>query len=186
MSTLHTTYPDPVGDPAAAPDAVTMCEAFQATAAVAPDDIALTASDGSLDVTWASYASRVRAIAAGLAVLGVGRGDTVGLMMGNRPEFNIADTAAFHLGAIPFSIYNTSSPEQIAHLFANAGNRVVIAEEKFLERIRAARGDGAEPSTVVLIDGSAEGCLTLAEWRAAEPRTSTSRLPGGPSRPMMC
>jgi long-chain acyl-CoA synthetase len=30
------------------------------------------------------------------------------------------DTAALHLGAVPFSIYNTSAPEQIEYLFSNA------------------------------------------------------------------
>ena len=80
-----------------------------------------------------------RAIAAGLDALGVKRGDTVGLMMLNRPEFPLVDTAALHLGATPFSVYNTSPPEQIAHEFANAGNRVVISEAHFAGRARARR-----------------------------------------------
>ncbi len=42
-------------------------------------------------------------------------------MLTNRPEFHLVDTAAMHLGAVPFSIYNTSSPEQIAYLLADAG-----------------------------------------------------------------
>ena len=44
-------------------------------------------------------------------------------MLLNRPEFHLVDTAALNLGATPFSIYNTSTAEQIEHLFANAGNR---------------------------------------------------------------
>jgi acyl-coenzyme A synthetase/AMP-(fatty) acid ligase len=39
-------------------------------------------------------------------------------MMVNRPEFALCDTAALHLGAIPFSVYNTFAPEQIADVFA--------------------------------------------------------------------
>jgi acyl-CoA synthetase (AMP-forming)/AMP-acid ligase II len=31
----------------------------------------------------------------------------VALMMTNRPEFHLADTAAFHLGAAPFSVYSS-------------------------------------------------------------------------------
>ena len=50
---------------------------------------------------------------------GCGRGDTVALMLLNRPEFTSCDSAAMHLGATPFSIYNTCSAEQIAYLFAN-------------------------------------------------------------------
>ena len=54
-------------------------------------------------------------------------------MLTNRPEFHLLDTAAMHLGATPFSIYNTSSPEQIAYLLGDAGNRVMIVEAAFLD-----------------------------------------------------
>ena len=43
-----------------------------------------------------------------------GRGDTVALMISNRPEFHLCDLAGMMLGATPFSIYNTYTPEQIA------------------------------------------------------------------------
>ncbi len=143
----------------------TMCEAFQATVAVDPGAIALRTADGMVELTWRDYADRVRRVAAGLAAAGVRRGDTVALMIGNRPEFHVCDTAAYHLGATPFSIYSTAAPDQIAHLFANAGNRVVIAEQKYLDGLLAARGPGAEPSTIVLIDAeeAPDGCIGLAE-----------------------
>jgi len=183
MSTATTTPHSP--ESAADLEPATMCEAFQATVLVEPDAIALRVTDGSLEISWREYAARVRALAAGLAGLGVVRGDTVAMMLANRPEFHLCDTAVFHLGATPFSIYNTSAPEQIAHVFGNAGNRVIIAEHQYLDRIIAARGDGVEPSTIVLLDGEADGYLTLAElerrgaadadfdfetaWRAVEP-----------------
>jgi hypothetical protein len=85
----------------------TLCEAFQATATRYPQEVALRTPGGVVTVTWREYADRVRQIAAGLAALGVDRGHAVGLTMTNRPEFHLVDTAAFHLGAAPFSIYNT-------------------------------------------------------------------------------
>ena len=66
--------------------------------------------------TWSELRDRVDALARGLHELGVRRGDTVALMLGNRPEFHIADLAAMTLGATPFSIYATSSPEQITYV----------------------------------------------------------------------
>src|SRR5882762_1186542 len=122
---------------------MSFCAAFQATATARPDAIALRTPGSVQELTWAEYAAEVQRLAAGLAALGVRRGDTVALMLGNRPEFHLIDSAAFHLGATPFSIYNTSAPDQIAHLFANAGNDVVIAESQYLERLRAARGAAA-------------------------------------------
>jgi len=146
-----------------------MCEAFQATVAAAePGELALRTPGSEQVVSWEEYGERVRSIATGLAGLGVGRGDTVGLMLVNRPEFNICDTAVLHLGATPFSIYNTSSPEQIAYLFSNAENRVVITEPQFLDRLLAVRGE-TELEHLVLVDGEHPEAVRLDELEAASP-----------------
>jgi long-subunit acyl-CoA synthetase (AMP-forming) len=144
----------------------TMCEAFQATAARYPEQVAVRASDGSLELTWREYADRVRALAAGLAGLGVGRGDTVALMLTNRPEFHLVDTAALHAGATPFSVYNTLAPEQIAYLFSNAGNRVVVCERQFLDHVQLAAKDSAVEH-IVCVDSGEPGTLALEEVVAA-------------------
>ncbi|WP_194828233.1 long-chain fatty acid--CoA ligase [Nocardia sp. XZ_19_231] len=138
----------------------TVPAAFQQTAALRPDQIALRTVGGTQEITWAEYATRVRALAAGLAKLGVRHGDAVGIMLTNRPEFNLIDTAALHLGAVPFSVYNTSSTDQIAHVFANAGNKVVITEQAFLDTLRAS---GTSVEHTVVVDGTAEGTVTLAQ-----------------------
>ena len=119
----------------AALSAQTLCEAFQVTAAGRPEQVALRTLGGTLEITYAEYASRVQSLATGLHALGVGRGDTVALMLVNRPEFALTDVAAMHLGAVPFSVYNTSSAEQVHHVFGTAGNRVVVTERQFLSRV---------------------------------------------------
>ena len=106
----------------------TLCEAFQITAAERPGDVALRTPGDAVSITWDEFAKRVRRIAAGLASLGVRRGDTLALMLVNRPEFNVVDTARDAPGATAFSIYNTSAPEQVEFLFGNAANRVVVTE----------------------------------------------------------
>jgi long-chain acyl-CoA synthetase len=136
-----------------------LCEAFQQRAASDTERIALRTPDGAVEITWGEYAARVRAVAAGLAALGVRRGDTVALMMVNRPEFAMCDAAAFHLGATPFSIYNTFAPEHIAYVLANAGTRVVICEAQFADRVRQA---GAALEHVVCIDDPTQGTMSLA------------------------
>jgi long-subunit acyl-CoA synthetase (AMP-forming) len=160
----------------------TMCEAFQATVARYPDELALRTVSGAVTITWGDYAGRVRQIAAGLAGLGVSRGDTVALMMTNRPEFHLADTAALHLGAVPFSVYNTFAAEQVAQVLANAGNRVVVCEEQFAPRLAEVTG-GTAVEHVVCVDGEPAGTVTVEEmvaggdpgfgfeacWRAVRP-----------------
>ena len=144
-------------------DVSSLCEAFQRSAALNPDRVALRTPGGAVETTWREYAERVRKVAAGLAALGVERGQTVAMMMSNRPEFNICDTAAMHLGATPFSVYNTLAPEQIAYLFSNAENRVVICESTFADRVADA---GGKVEHIVCVDGGSEGRLSLEQLEA--------------------
>src|SRR5262249_20721210 len=90
----------------------TICAAFQVTAAERADHVAIRPVGDEVSMRWGEYAARVNKIAAGFVKLGLKRGDTVGVMMGNRPEFHLVDTAVMHIGATPFSVYNTYSAEQ--------------------------------------------------------------------------
>src|SRR5215467_9831527 len=119
--------------------AVTMCEAFQTTAAEWAESPALRFKDSDYEASWQDYAETVHKRAAGLAKLGVKRGDTVGFMLVNRPALHLTDAAAMHLGATCFSVYNTSSPEQVEYVVRDAGNRVIVTEQEFLDTVLAAR-----------------------------------------------
>jgi long-chain acyl-CoA synthetase len=164
--------------------ASTMCEAFQITAAERGNAPALRLKDTDYEASWADYVEAVRKRAAGLAALGVKRGDTVGFMLVNRPALHLTDCAAMHLGATCFSVYNTSSPEQVEYLVRDAGNRVIVTEQQYLDRVLEARAKVASLEHIVVIDGVApEGTLTIEEletmgdpsfafeaaWRAVEP-----------------
>src|SRR3954471_21122381 len=111
--------------------AATLAEAFRITVEDFPDRVAVRMLDDSVSLTWSELRDRSDALAGGLARLDVGRGDTVALMLGNSPDFHIADLAAMTLGATPFSIYLTSSPEQVAYVVKDAGARVAIVEPRF-------------------------------------------------------
>ena len=132
----------------------TLPQAFQETAALKAGLGGHPDGRRQVVLTWRQYADRVRKIATGLAALGVERGHTVGLMLRNRPEFHLADTAVMHLGAIPFSIYNTSAPDQIRYLFSNAENRIVFTEKDFLPAVKAA---GADLTHVIVVDAEIDG-----------------------------
>src|SRR5688500_5681295 len=119
-----------------------------------------------MTITWREYGERVRAYAAGFDGLGVRAGETVAILLINRPEFNLVDTAVMHLGAVPFSIYVTSSVEQIHYLLDDSGARVAVTERAFVDRLRAA-GEGTALERIVLVDGAADGTLALADLPAA-------------------
>src|SRR3954452_15602505 len=115
--------------------ATTIVGAFRLTVEDHPDRVAVRTKDDSVSLTWSELRDRVDALAGGLAKLGVRRGDTVALMLANRPEFHIADLAVMTLGAVPYSIYLTSAPEQIAYVVEDAGAKVAIVEEEYLAKL---------------------------------------------------
>ncbi|MFC8124362.1 AMP-dependent synthetase/ligase [Streptomyces sp. NPDC057302] len=79
-------------------------------------------------LTWREARRKVAVLAAGYTALGVRRGEHVLMMMGNRPEHWLSDLALVHLGAVPVTVYNTSAPEQIAHIARHSRARFAIVE----------------------------------------------------------
>jgi long-chain acyl-CoA synthetase len=162
----------------------TICAGFQRTIAEIPDGVALRTKGDAVSITWREYGERVRAYAAGFDGLGVRPGETVAILLINRPEFNLVDTAIMHLGAVPFSIYVTSSAEQIRYLLEDSGARVAVTERAFLDKLRESR-EGTALERIVVVDDAPEGTLALAKlpevarpgfdfdaaWRAVTPES---------------
>ncbi len=154
----------------AALGAATIAEAFRITAAERADEVAIRTKGDAFTITWGELRARVDALAAGLAKLGVKRGDTVALMLSNRPEFHLCDLAAMMLGAAPFSIYTTYTPEQIQYLMTDANAKVLICEQQFLPQVREARTSLPDLEHVIVVDGEAPpGTLALSEVEGSNP-----------------
>ena len=169
----------------------TLCAAFQRTAATFPDAVALRTIGGAVSITWREYAQRVERLAGGLAAMGVQAGDVVALMLTNRPETYLLDSAAMHLGCAPFSVYQTCPAEEVRWLLEQSGARVVATEPAFVERVLAAVADLNPAPEVILVEGEAVGARPLAEvaatpppagfdfektWRAVTPRTPVTLI----------
>src|SRR6478735_7177091 len=116
--------------------AATIAEAFRLTVEDHADQIAVRTKDDEIAWTWAELRRRVDAFAGGLHALGLRRGDTLALMIANRPEFVVADLAATMLGATPFSIYLTSSPDQVEFVVRDAGARIAVVDAPFAALMR--------------------------------------------------
>jgi long-chain acyl-CoA synthetase len=150
--------------------AATIAEAFRITAAERSGEVAIRTRADAFTITWGELRERVDALAGGLSRLGVKRGDTVALMLSNRPEFHLCDLAVMMLGAAPFSIYNTYTPEQIEYLVADAHAKVLICEQQYLPQVREARRSLADLEYVIVIDGEAPlGTLALSEVEGSNP-----------------
>lgn len=152
---------------------VTLPQAFQRQVKLQPDAVALRSHDGAISLTWREYNREVRRIAGGLARLGLKRGDVSATLLTNRPEFNLTEMAANHLGATTFSIYNTCSPEQIKYLLTHSGARIVVTEEQYVDRIKSS---GVQVDHLLIVeDGDVDRLAPEpdfdfdAAWRSVSP-----------------
>jgi long-chain acyl-CoA synthetase len=155
------------GGPLEPPAHDNLYRAFEATVATLGDAAALRWDDDQA-VGWNDLRERATRIAGGLAALGVRKGDAVAIMLSNGPDFIPLDLGAVALGAVPFSIYQTSSPEQIAHVVRDSGAKVAIVETEYLERFEAARAELPEVEQLI-VAGEGGGDRTLAELEALDP-----------------
>lgn len=128
---------------------------FAETVRARPDAVALRWKDGDGwgEMTFAQYADRACHLAAGLASLGIGRGDRVVMMIRNRPEFHVADIAVLLLGATPISIYNSSAPEQVQYLSSHCEAKLAILEDVgYLELFLKVRTELPDLGGIVLLE----------------------------------
>ena len=79
-------------------------------------------------ITWAQTWEQTQRVAAALIALGVQPGDPVALMASNRTLHTLADYGTMTAAAVPMSIYNTLSDEQVAFI-ANESRPVVVIPE---------------------------------------------------------
>ena len=124
---------------------------------------------GGEATSYREMAQRTTRIANALAALGVSRGDRVGIVSGNRPEFLEAWFATARLGAIEVPVNTALRGRFLSYPLAQCGAKYVIIEAELLEHLDAVRGDlpalerviviGQE-SYAALLDGAAEPITT--------------------------
>jgi long-chain acyl-CoA synthetase len=157
----------------------TVADLFLAGAERAPGDVALSRpGDASVRIEYAALGEQVRALARGLAALGIDRGERVALLAETRPEWTLADGGIVCAGAVVVPIYHTSSPDECRHVLTDSGARAVLCEDaaqaaKIL-RVRAACP--ALEHVVVLLGEAPDGTLGLAELLAAGAEAEEAEL----------
>ena len=80
--------------------------------------------------TWRQVYEEARSYAAGLARLGLRRGDTMAIVGGNRPRLYMSVMAAQMLGAIPVPVYADAVAEELAFVLAHAEIRFAAVEDQ--------------------------------------------------------
>jgi long-chain acyl-CoA synthetase len=118
-------------------------------------------------LSWTEAARDVRRLAVGLNSLGITRGDRVGLVSENRPEWILADLAIMTAGAITVPAYVTHTVDDHRHVLANSGARAVLVSKPALSaRVLAAANQVDSVHTVIAIEPAAgqASAVDLLSW----------------------
>ncbi|MFO1109749.1 MAG: long-chain fatty acid--CoA ligase [Bradyrhizobium sp.] len=96
------------------------------------DEIALREKDLGLwrVFTWNDYQARVRDFAIGMVELGLGRGDVIGIIGDNRPDWVAAEVASHAIGGMSLGLYRDVLDEEAAYLLSYGEARLVFAEDE--------------------------------------------------------
>jgi acetyl-CoA synthetase len=91
--------------------------------------------DGTrLSLTWRELSEEVFRLAEGLASIGIGAGDAVGIFLPMSPQVAIASHACAHLGAVQVPIFSGFAPPAIAARLADAKAKALITADGSLRR----------------------------------------------------
>ncbi len=85
--------------------------------------------------TWNDYQARVHDFALGMVELGLGRGDVIGIIGDNRPDWVSAEIATHAIGAMSLGLYRDVLDEEAAYLLSYGEART---------RVRRGRGAGRQ------------------------------------------
>ena len=88
--------------------------------------------------TYRQLGAEVRRLARGLHALGVRRGDKVAILMGNRPEWLIADFAITLLGAVMVGVNTWATGRELQHILSHSDTRFLVCVSRFLKHDYAA------------------------------------------------
>ncbi len=80
--------------------------------------------------TWNDYQTRVHDFALGMVALGLGRGDVIGIIGDNRPDWVAAEVATHAIGALSLGLYRDVLDEEAAYLLNYGEARLVFAEDE--------------------------------------------------------
>jgi len=131
-------------------------EILRRAAAEGPDLPATTFQ--GVDLTFADIKQQADRLATALARLGIVKGDRVGIMLPNCPQYVVGVFAILRLGAIVVNINPAYTPPEVAFILGDSGLRIVLTLDALAPMLAALR-PGTAVETMVI--------TALAEYSAA-------------------
>jgi len=105
------------------------------------------------DITWEEYLNKTRHTCLGLVALGLNKGDRVGVIGENRPEWLFADMGTMCAGGVTVGIYTTSSAEQCEYVVGHSQSKIFVAEdEEQVDKALFFRANTPDLKKIIVID----------------------------------
>uniref|UniRef100_A0AAU3H3E4 AMP-binding protein n=1 Tax=Streptomyces sp. NBC_01401 TaxID=2903854 RepID=A0AAU3H3E4_9ACTN len=109
---------------------LTAHEALERAALLAPDVEAVVTADER--ITYAALAAEVARVRAALAAAGIGRGDRVGLCLGNGPRWVALFVALGSVGAVTVPVNTRYTADEVEHTLAHAKVSTLFVADRVL------------------------------------------------------
>ena len=149
------------------------------SAARAPQQLAIV--DGERRFTYRAFNEWVNQVAHGLASLGYRRGDRLGLMSTNNPEFLVTYFACAKLGVVCVPVNLFWRQHELAYVLGHAGVKGVLVEAPLLEQLGSGLAETEAVQDVIVIGGQAgeisgRRCLGFEPFHAGMPVSEPETL----------
>lgn len=97
-----------------------------------PNEVAIREKEFGIwnEFTWSDYHTTVKHMALGMHATGIKRGEVVGIIGDNRPEWLYAEIAVHAIGAMSLGIYQDSMNQEVAYLINYAEAKLIMAEDE--------------------------------------------------------
>ncbi|MDI6742690.1 MAG: AMP-dependent synthetase/ligase [Smithella sp.] len=152
-----------------APD--NLVDFFESSAAKYANNAFIGEKDSAGVYQWVTYgqiAKRVDNLRAGLAAIGVGVGDTVGIIANNRKEWLIGEIATQGLGAAYVPMYEKELVSMWKYIINDAEIKVLlVSRNDILEKIKNFPAEIPTLKKIIVIEGTGENTMTALEQKGA-------------------
>ncbi len=125
---------------------------------------------GGLDqITYAEIGSRIDNARGGLAALGIGKGDAVGIIANNRPEWAVLAFAVFGRSARYVPMYEKELKNTWKYIIRDSGLKfLVVSKPEIYEEVKEFPAEIPTLEKIYVIDTDGENSLAALEKLGAE------------------
>ncbi|MBU2446524.1 MAG: long-chain fatty acid--CoA ligase [Bacteroidetes bacterium] len=117
-------------------------------------------------IKFTEFRESIRNFANGLASLGIKRGDMVGIVAENRPEWSYSDLAILSIGAVDVPMYPSSTASTIEYILNDSGCKAVVVSNKLqLSKVQKIKDNVKSLKYIIIMNetDAGDGILAMNE-----------------------